>query len=109
MTSYQAGDVLLVDFPFTSSGSGKPRPALVVLDSGDADVVLARITTQPYGSPFDIPVSAWQQSGLLAPSVVRLHKLATIAKSRIHKRIGVLSPGDRQSVAAVLRHVVSSW
>jgi mRNA interferase MazF len=44
-TTYQAGDVVLVDFPMTVSGPGKPRPALVILDTGDADVVLARVTT----------------------------------------------------------------
>ena len=56
MTSYQIGDLLLVDFPFTASGPGKPRPALVILDTGDADVLPARVTTQAHGSPFDVPV-----------------------------------------------------
>lgn len=77
MTNYQIGDLLLVDFPLTASGPGKPRPALVILDSGDADVLLARVTTRSHGSPFDVPIAAWQQAGLLAPSFVRLHKLAT--------------------------------
>jgi len=52
-TSYLPGDLVLVDFPFTTSGPGKPRPALVVLDS-DADVVLARVTTQPKSTPYGI-------------------------------------------------------
>ena len=46
MTVYQAGDVVLVAFPFSSGSSVKARPALVVLDTGDSDVVVARITTQ---------------------------------------------------------------
>jgi hypothetical protein len=41
MTNYQVGDLVLVDFPFTVSGPGKPRPALVILDTGDADVLVA--------------------------------------------------------------------
>ncbi|MGA8346262.1 MAG: hypothetical protein WB773_00450, partial [Isosphaeraceae bacterium] len=53
-TSYLPGDLVLVDFPFTTSGPGKPRPALVVLDTGDADVVLARVTTQPKSTPYGI-------------------------------------------------------
>jgi hypothetical protein len=36
--TYQPGDILLVDFPFTASGQGKARPALVILDTGDAKV-----------------------------------------------------------------------
>ncbi|MGA9924578.1 MAG: hypothetical protein WBQ29_14350 [Isosphaeraceae bacterium] len=43
-----------MDFPFTTSGPGKPRPALVVLDASDADVVLARVTTQPKSTPYGV-------------------------------------------------------
>jgi mRNA interferase MazF len=53
-TSYQAGDVVLVDFPFTVSGPGKPRPALVILDTGDADLLLARVTTQSRVTTYDV-------------------------------------------------------
>ncbi len=109
MTNYQIGDLLLVDFPFTTTGPGKPRPALVILDTGDADVVLARVTTQTYGSTYDVPITSWQQAGLLAPSTVRLHKLAAIAKSRIHKRIGALIATDRQSIGSVLTQIASAW
>lgn len=58
MTTYSIGDLLLVDFPFTTSGPGKPRPALVILDSGDADVALARVTTQFQSSPYDVLIAA---------------------------------------------------
>jgi mRNA interferase MazF len=98
MTNYQIGELLLVEFPFTASGPGKSRPALVILDTGDADVILARVTTQAHGSPFDVPIAAWQQAGLLAPSTVRLHKLATLAKNRVHKCLGKLEATDRRSL-----------
>jgi mRNA interferase MazF len=109
MTNYQIGELLLVDFPFTVSGPGKPRPALAILDSGDADVLLARVTTQSHTSPFDVPLVAWQQAGLLAPSVVRLHKLATLAKNRVHKQLGTLEAPDRQAVALVLQQIAAAW
>jgi mRNA interferase MazF len=109
MTNYRPGDLLLVDFPFTSSGSGKPRPAMLILDTGDADVLLARVTTQTQGSPFDVPITAWQGAGLLAPSTVRLHKLATIAKSRVRKQLGSVQSSDKQSIAGVLGQIISSW
>jgi mRNA interferase MazF len=108
-TNYQPGDLVLVDFPFTASGPGKPRPALVILDAGDADVVLARVTTQTQNTPFDVAISDWQQAGLLAPSTVRLHKLATLAKSRVRRHLGSLAVGDRQQVGAVLQSIAASW
>jgi mRNA interferase MazF len=108
-TNYQPGDLVLVNFPFTVSGPGKPRPALVILDTGDADVVLARVTTQASNTPFDVTLSDWQQAGLLAPSTVRLHKLATLAKTGVRRRLGSLSGSDRQRVAAVLQQIAASW
>jgi mRNA interferase MazF len=108
-TSYQAGDVVLVDFPFTVSGPGKPRPALVILDTGDADVLLARVTTQPRATPYDVTLAGWQHAGLLAPSIVRLHKLATLAKTRVQRHLGTLDPNDRQQVAAVLQQIAATW
>ena len=46
MTTSECGDVVVVDFPPSGTSQRKRRPALVVLDIGDADVVLAPITTQ---------------------------------------------------------------
>jgi mRNA interferase MazF len=108
-TSYQPGDIVLVDFPFTASGPGKARPALVILDTGDADVVSARITTQTQHTSFDVTIADWHAAGLLAPSVVRLHKLATLAKSRVHRSLGVISAGDRLSVAKTVHLIFASW
>ena len=66
MTNFQVGDLVLVEFPFTVSGPGKPRPALVILDTGDADVLVARVTTQAQTTAWDVLISGWQQAGLLA-------------------------------------------
>jgi hypothetical protein len=60
MTRYDTGDVLLLEFPFTSEAGLKRRPAVVILDAGDADVVVARITTQPYATGFDVAITNWQ-------------------------------------------------
>ena len=109
MINYQPGDLVLVDFPFTVSGPGKPRPALVILDTGDADVLLARLTTQPQSTTFDMIISGWQHAGLLAPSTVRLHKLATLAKSRVRRRLGTLDSNDRQQVGLVLQRIAATW
>jgi mRNA interferase MazF len=109
MTNFQPGDIVLVAFPFSGGGQTKERPALVLLDSGDDDFVAARVTTQLYDTPFDVSLSRWKQAGLLAPSVVRLHKLATLAKSRVGRRLGRLESGDRQKVAAQLAQLFAAW
>jgi len=82
---------------------------LVILDSGDADIVVARVTTQSYRTAFDVAIVDWHAAGLLAPSVVRLHKLATLAKSLIGRSLGQVSTTDRQRIAAVLQRAFGTW
>jgi mRNA interferase MazF len=109
MMNYQAGDVLLVTFPHTAGGTVARRPALVLLDSGDKDVLLARITSQGYSTPYDVSLADWKGAGLLTPSVVRLHKLATIEKALIQRPLGALQGPDRAVVSAVLNKTLGNW
>lgn len=102
MTTFRPGDLLLVAFPFADGTQAKTRPALVLLDTGDADVVLARVGTRPPHVPHDVVLANWQEVGLLAPSVVRLHKIITLEKLKVVRALGTLQPADRRSVAAVL-------
>jgi mRNA interferase MazF len=103
MEQYRPGEVVLLAFPFTGNEETKRRPALVLLDTGDADVVVARITSQDPISPFDVVVGAWQQAGLLLLSTVRVRKLATLEKSRAKRRLGALAPDDWQRVQTAFR------
>ena len=109
MISYQAGDLILVDFPFAGGKQVKTRPALVILDTGDADFVAARVTTQAVSASQDVPISDWQGAGLLAASIVRLHKLATLEKSLVRRVLGSLQPADRKQVSAVMKQHYGTW
>jgi mRNA interferase MazF len=106
---YAPGDILLVDFPFVSGTASILRPALVIIDTGDSDVVLARITTQQHASPFDLPITDWENAGLRAASFLRLHKLATSEKSCIRKQLGKLEQVDRIAVGDILRAAFANW
>jgi len=72
MTSYNFGDIVPIGFPHTDLQGTSKRPAIVLYDSGDQDVLLARITTQEYTIETDYRVLDWQKSGLLAESYIRL-------------------------------------
>jgi mRNA interferase MazF len=98
-----------VAFPYSGGTQTKNRPALVILDTGDMDIVVARVTTQPYATALDVAMQDWRAAGLLAPSFVRLHKLATLEKSRVRRQLGSLQPVDRQQVSAVMRGTYGSW
>jgi len=94
MKIYNPGEIVLLLFPFSDSSEGKRRPALVLFDTGDDDLVVARITSQITQTEFDVEILEWQKAGLLVPSVVRVHKLATLEKSLVERKLGTLTPED---------------
>jgi mRNA interferase MazF len=102
MPMHRPGDGVLLAFPFTDGVRQKQRPALVLLDAGDPDIVVARITSQPYTTAFDVALLDYAEAGLLLPSVVRLHKLATLEKSIVSRCLGHLSASDWVKVKSVL-------
>lgn len=94
MPLYQPGNVVLIAFPFTHLRKTKKRPALVLLNVGDNDVLVARITSKLTHATFDVSISEWESAGLISPSIVRVHKLGTIEESVIEKKIGTLDKKD---------------
>ena len=103
---FDAGDVVLLSFPFTAGVGAKQRPALVLLDTGDDDLLVARVTTQPHNSSFDLAIVDWRAAGLLAPSIVRLQKLATVEKSLVRKRLGQFSQPDWGAVRSLFQRIL---
>jgi mRNA interferase MazF len=102
MATYCSSEVLLLSFPFSNTTTSKRRPALVLVDTGDADIIVARITSQIYQTPFDVQLQEWKTEGLMLPSVVRVHKLATLQKNLAERRLGQLTPSDWNSVQTAI-------
>lgn len=105
MTSYNFGDIVLLGFPHTDLQIVSKRPAIVLYDSGDQDVLVARITTQEYTTDADYKVIEWEKSGLLAESFLRLGKQATIEKKYVIRKLGALPESEIKTVKAVLKRI----
>ena len=99
MTNYEFGEIILIDFPQPDSASRKRRPALVVLDINDADIILAPITTKERTGQGDYKLRGWKSSGLLRESWVRLAKIACLGKQDITRRLGQLSEHDKKGLS----------
>jgi len=84
------GEIVLLKFPFTDGKKSKKRPALVLADTNDEDIIVCRITSKLYDSDFDYEIKNWEKSGLKLPSVIRLHKIATLEKSLVDQSIGMI-------------------
>jgi mRNA interferase MazF len=101
--SFSPGDVLLVPVVFSDGRGHKKRPVVIVYDNGDADLLVAPVTSQAARSLRDVQVVNWQRTGLRLPSVVRLEKLATVEKSTVVRKMGHLAPDDWEKVKTVLK------
>ena len=101
MMNYKFGDIVLVNSPTTGSNLSKKRPAVVVLDIGDADIVLAPITTKAKLDCGDYKLKDRQQGGLLRESWIRLAKVTCLEKCDITRHLGILTKHDLERVEKV--------
>jgi len=108
MMPYSFGDIVLVDFPFSDSSSAKRRPALVISHDSEDDILLARITSKPKESSFDVKLTDWKESKLLFPSTMRIGKLATLSVKLVKAKIGELSKKDQTDVIEAFERLVAS-
>jgi len=108
---YKPVDVVVVPFPFTDSAQTKRRPALVLssIMFGEKieQSILAMITSEKNDPwPLDCAIKNKKQSGLAAPSVVRM-KLFTLDNRFILRKIGHLSKSDQNQVVNSLSQIFS--
>ncbi len=104
MTSYDAGDIVLVRYPFTDLSTSKRRPAVILstrsyTDRFD-DVVLMPLTSRAEAE-WSLALSNWQAAGLLKPTWIK-PIIGTLATRLIEKQLGKLAKPDDQCVKAAL-------
>ena len=99
---FDAGDVVIVPFPFSDLPVAKARPAVVVSSAATNDLegatLLAMVTTAAAGGrPGDTRLMDLTDAGLKVSCVVRL-KLFSLDNRLISRRVGRLSQADRPKV-----------
>jgi mRNA interferase MazF len=99
------GDIVLLKFPFTDRKSFKKRPALIINDFNDGDIIVCRITSQIYNTKNDFYLAKWKDAGLKLPSVVRIHKIATLDKSLVELIMGKLDEQSKKSIAQKIKNL----
>ena len=52
--NFSPGDILLVPVMFSDGSGHKKRPVVIIYDSGDADLLVAPVTSQMARSPRDV-------------------------------------------------------
>ncbi|MEO6807069.1 MAG: type II toxin-antitoxin system PemK/MazF family toxin [Edaphobacter sp.] len=109
---FEFGDVILVRFPFTNQQAFKQRPAVVVssetYNAQKPDLVLMAITSQLRAtiSLGEVWIVEWQAANLLKPSAVK-PVFATIEQTLVIRKLGTLTPSDRQTLHRALATILS--
>ncbi len=98
----QRGDVVLLDYPYSSGGGAKVRPALVVQNDRDnqrlTNTIVVQITSvtrrvlERTQLLVELSSAEGRQSGLRQDSVVNCVNILTVDKSKVLRRLGAL-PG----------------
>jgi mRNA interferase MazF len=114
--SLQRGDIVLVQFPYTSGTGSKMRPALVVQSDQNnkrlSNVILAPITStthrqnEPTQFVVDPASAEGQGSGLKHPSVVTCENLSTVAQTLVKRRLGRLADPAMKKVNESLKEAL---
>ena len=103
--------IVLVPFPFDDLSGKKMRPAVCLTNEIQpyGHLVLAFITSKVPNNPsqtdfiIDPNDADFTQTGLKVSSTVRLHRLMTVSKSIIQKRLGEMSKNQQVEIENRLR------
>ena len=106
MTTFDRGDVVLADLPFSDLSGMKRRPAVVISAAHPSvDLFLLPLTSQTdHLQPGEFLLDDWRAAGLVSRSVVK-RGIFTLETGYIARRLGRLSPPDLTR----LDHTLKSW
>ncbi len=91
MVALEPGAVVLVRFPFSDLSAFKLRPAVVLARSSGVDWILCQVTSNPYGDPAAMALTAFAAGGLGRESFARPGKLFTASAAIVERRVGMLT------------------
>lgn len=114
-TTYERGDVIVVNVPYTDGSGVKARPALVVstreFHRRLPDIIICPISSQPryYERPGrgDHPLQRWRRTRLRHRSTVRVSKLLSVDKRLIKSMLATVAAEDLGAVESLLREALN--
>lgn len=90
---YDQGDVVVVPFPFTDTYETKNRPAVVLSNLGDGNVMLCAITSKNKDDGREISINDddFAEGRLVeSPCYIRPDKIFTVSDKNIKRKVGKL-------------------
>lgn len=106
----KAGDVVVMDFPFSDLSGSKMRPAVIVAAAGGSDYVACQITSNSGADPRAVTLTAasFAAGGLKVTSYARPGKLFTASAKLVLKVVGRLTDGIRDQLKTAVIDIVKN-
>jgi len=101
------GDVVVTSFPFSDLTSAIKRPALVLANLDERDIILCQITKRERldKNKIELSFKDMKSGNLKVRSFIRASKLFTLDKSLILYKMGVLKEDKLKEVVTVLNKI----
>jgi mRNA interferase MazF len=92
MEKFVKGDVVVIPFPYSDLTNAKRRPARVLAESSNNDLILCQITSQKVNDSFGVGLSVddFSEGTIFKESNIRPNKLFTADSKIILYKIGSL-------------------
>ena len=107
---YKQKDIILIHFPYTDFTTSKIRPALIISNKSienSEDVICCLITSNLTASGISLSQTDLESGKLHFDSIVRPHRIFTINRSIIKKRIGTINPKTHESILTHIQSIIS--
>jgi mRNA interferase MazF len=102
------GDVISVPFPFSDTSTTKKRPALVIAESDNNNIIICPITSKP-GRDYEIKLEDedFRVGKLnLSPCYIRPNIIATVDKSNVIRYIGKIKDDKLHQVISRIIEII---
>ena len=108
--TYNFGDIVLVDFPFSSNIGTKKRPAVVIskieFNKTKEDIVLLAITSKVDDLTIgEALLKGWKEAGLVKPSAFK-SVIFTVEKQYVYKTLGKITTSDKSILINCLEQII---
>ncbi|MCU5595113.1 type II toxin-antitoxin system PemK/MazF family toxin [Bacillus mobilis] len=111
MLKGKVGEVWYADYPYEEDKSStKARPAVIVFEVDDDEVVAIKLTTHEARAcdQFDVELVEWKHAGLKHKSTARVSKFEYLKRSQLLNKKGDLHPDDEDRIAKSLMRFMQS-
>lgn len=109
MERFVKGDIVVIPFPFSDLSRNKKRPAFVIKNLPDNDILLCQITSKPNKDKYSVHLlkSDFKTGELPIESNIRINKIFTADKKIIIRKAGTVKEAYFKGIITQIIKLIS--